>query len=262
MLKRLRKTSIALSVAGLVTALGGVAMSTGAATAAPAPDGPHYYVTVGGTCDGGGGVYNGIDLRGGTRLNVDYPAGAAGLPNCDQTPMDQSIEIGRENAKNVIVDNWDPSATYTLVGYSQGAIVVNKVLEDIADGKVAVDKANFNAKLYADPMAPVGPPGIGIGAVIPEGVGLPSPFGGYVSPGKGRTDFGGIEYVRYCIETDGVCDFNDIQGPGGYIAQHTCYRWDDPNGNNLMEDSIADGFFNNGPVSIPKKDCWGALPTI
>ncbi|MDN5852030.1 MAG: PE-PPE domain-containing protein [Actinomycetia bacterium] len=258
MLKRLRTSSIALSAAALVSAFGAVALSAGPAAA----DGPHYYVTVGGTCDGPGHVYDGIDLRGGVRLNVGYPAGAAGLPNCNQTPMDRSVEIGEANAKQVILDNWDPSATYTLVGYSQGAIVVNKVLEDIADGNVAVDKENFNAKLYADPMAPVGPPGIGIGAVIPKGWGLPSPFGGYVSPGKGRTDFNGIEYVRYCIETDGVCDFNDIQGPGGYLAQHTCYRWTDPNGNDLMADSMADGFFNNGPVSIPKKDCWGALPTI
>ena len=255
MLKRLRASSIALAAATLVTAAGAVAL-----TATPAAaDGPQYYVTVGGTCDGPGNVYNNIDLRGGTRLNVDYPAGAAGLPNCDQTPMDQSVEIGRENAKKLILDNWDPNATYTLVGYSQGAIVVNKVLEDIADGKVAVDKANFNAKLYADPMAPVGPPGRGIGAVIPKGWGVPSPFGGYVSPGAGRTDFGGIEYVRYCIETDGVCDFDDIQGPGGYIAQHGCYRWTDPNGNDLIADSMADGFFNNGPVSIPKKDCWGGV---
>lgn len=253
MLKRMRVSSTVLSVTAVVASLTGVALSASPAAA----DGPHYYVTVGGTCDGPGAVYDGLDLRGGTRLNVDYPAGAAGAPNCNQTPMDQSVEIGRENAKKVILDNWDPSATYTIVGYSQGAIVVNKVLEDIADGKVAVDKSRFNAKIYADPMAPVGPPGRGIGAVIPKGWGVPSPFGGYVSPGAGRTDFGGIPFVRYCIETDGICDFDDIEGPGGYFAQHWCYRWDDPNGDNLMADSIADGFFNNGPVSIRKKDCWG-----
>jgi len=75
MLKRLRRSSIALSAAALVSALGAVALSAGPAAA----DGPQYYVTVGGTCDGAGEVYEGIDLRGGTRLHVDYPAGAAGL---------------------------------------------------------------------------------------------------------------------------------------------------------------------------------------
>ncbi|HLR85999.1 MAG TPA: PE-PPE domain-containing protein [Nocardioidaceae bacterium] len=256
MLKRLRRSSIALSAAALVSALGAVALSAGPAAA----DGPQYYVTVGGTCDGAGEVYEGIDLRGGTRLHVDYPAGAAGL--CGDAPMDRSVEIGEANAKQVILDNWDPNATYTLVGYSQGAIVVNRVLEDIADGNVAVNKENFNAKLYADPMAPVGPPGVGIGTAVPKGWGVPSPFGGYVSPGKGRTDFNGIEYVRYCIETDGVCDFLDIQGPGGYFAQHRCYRWTDPNGNDLMADTLADGYFNNGSVSIPKKDCRPPWPTV
>ncbi|MCR6481705.1 hypothetical protein M8542_02640 [Amycolatopsis sp. OK19-0408] len=78
------------------------------------------------------------------------------------------------------------------------------MLNDVAD-VVNVDRSHFNAKLYADPMQPVGPPGRGISAVVPQGAGAPSPFGGYVSFGPGRTDFGGIPYIRYCIQTDGVC---------------------------------------------------------
>lgn len=239
--------------------LGGVALPGMTLSASPAvAAGPHYYVLVGGTCDGAATVYNGLDLRGGVPLVVHYPAGAFGLPNCDWTPMDQSWEIGRQNARRVILDHWDPTARYTLVGYSQGAIVVNKVLEDLADGRLALDRSRFDAKLYGDPMAPVGPPGRGIGAVIPAGWGLPSPFSGYVSPGPGRTSFNGIRYVRYCIDTDGVCDFDDIQGPGGYFAQHWCYRWVRPtDGRSIMGDTIADGFYNNGPVAIGKQDCWG-----
>lgn len=232
-------------------ALPGAALTASPATAA----GPHYYVLIGGTCDGPATVYDGLDLRGGIALKVHYPAGSFGLPNCDWTPMDQSVEIGRRNAAKVIKDHWNPDATYTIVGYSQGAWVANLVLEDIADGKLPVNKSRFNARLYADPMAPVGPPGRGIGTLFPKGAGLPSPFSGYVSPGTGRTNFDGIPYTRYCIDTDGICHADSIESPGGYFAQHWCYRGVF-NGRSIMQDTIVDGPFRNASQRYNKVDCW------
>lgn len=238
-------------VFALAAALIGVAM-----TGANAQQ--RYFILIGGTCDGDASAYQDAWLAGGIKRVVHYPAGAAGLPDCDQTPMDQSVARGHEEARRVVQASYneDPSAEFVVVGYSQGAIVANKVLNDIADGDLAVDKSRFRAKLYADPMQPVGPPGRGISAVIPEGVGAPSPFGGYVSFGPGRTDFGGIPFIRYCIDTDGVCHFDTPEAAGGYVAQHTCYQWPRPNDHrSIMQDSIADGVYINGSHRLPRQDC-------
>lgn len=256
------RTRRRLALAAVATAA--LAVSASAAVAAPAPAaavtttvataGPHYYVLIGGTCDGAARTYKDEWLRGGIPLRVTYPAGGTGLPNCN-SPMDQSVQIGREAAKRLIRNHWDPSATYTIVGYSQGAIVANLVLEDLADGRLPLDRSRFRAKLYADPMAPVGPPGRGLGAVIPKGWGAPSPFGGYVSPGAGRTNFGGIPFIRYCIRTDGVCHFDTFEAAGGYFAQHQCY-WERP----IMANTIADGVFTNRSQELPKQDCRPPWP--
>ncbi|WP_340681715.1 PE-PPE domain-containing protein [Amycolatopsis coloradensis] len=244
-----------LAAAVLATGLlGAVAPSAQAETA----DQARYYILIGGTCDGAATVYDDAWLRGGIKKVVHYPAGALGAPNCDQTPMDQSVARGHEEARRVAQSSFDenPGAEFTVVGYSQGALVANLVLNDIADGKLAVDKSRFRAKIFADPMQPVGPPGRGISAVLPPGTGAPSPFGGYVSFGPGRTDFGGIPYIRYCIETDGVCHFDTLEAPGGYFAQHLCYQWARPTDHrSIMEDTIADGVYTNGSHALPRQNC-------
>ncbi|GAA4015944.1 hypothetical protein GCM10022247_43650 [Allokutzneria multivorans] len=258
MKKTRRAALVGAAVATLVAGLFGASSSTAQA------QGANYYILIGGTCDGAGNVYDNAWLRGGIRKVVHYPAGAAGLPGCDQTPMDRSVAIGHDVAKRVVTDSFreNPRATFTVVGYSQGALVANKVLNDIADGRLGVDKSRFRAKIFADPMQPVGPPGRGISAIVPAGMGAPSPFGGYVSFGPGRTDFGGIPFIRYCIETDGVCHFDTLEAPGGYFAQHQCYQWTRPaDRRSIMGDTIADGVFTNGSVHLPRQNCRPPWPT-
>lgn len=257
----MKKLKGAALVGGAVTAL--VAGWFGATAPSAQAQDAHYYILIGGTCDGPATVYNNDWLRGGIGRVVNYPAGAVGLPACNQTPMDTSVAIGHEEAKRVVRDAYfeNPGAEFTVVGYSQGAIVANKVLNDIADGTIGVDKSRFSAKIYADPMQPVGPPGRGASAVIPEGWGIPSPLGGYISFGPGRTDFNGIPFIRYCIESDGVCHFDTLEAPGGYFAQHRCYQQPRPDGRSIMSDTIADGVYTNASQPLPKQNCRPPWPT-
>lgn len=168
MKKRRRAATASSVVAALVAGLLGATTSTAQAQQ------DHYYILIGGTCDGKATVYNPAWLRGGIPRVVHYPAGATGLPSCN-TPMDQSVAQGYEEAKRVVRVAYfeNPHALFTIVGYSQGAIVANKVLNDIADGNLGVDKSRFNAKFYADPMQPEK----GSSTVIPAGLGAPSPYG-------------------------------------------------------------------------------------
>lgn len=220
----------------------------------------HYYVLIGGTCDGDATVYNGLSLNGGVRLHTWYPAGATGLPGpCGETPMDVSVNIGHDNYSQLLRDHYDPAATYTIVGYSQGAIVANRLLNDIADGRSPVQPAQTQAKLYADPMQPGSPERwVGVGALGPSNVGIAGYY--FTGPGRwhgeGGTGWGAVDYVRYCIATDGVCHSNTPESLGGYQAQHWCYRAVRPSdARSIMGDSIADGFFNNDTVQLPKQDC-------
>ncbi|MGH3912582.1 MAG: PE-PPE domain-containing protein [Pseudonocardiaceae bacterium] len=260
-MKKPRHTAM---VGMVVTAL--VAGLLGATVSMAQTEETHYYILIGGTCDGNATVYKDAWLRGGIRRVVHYPAGAPGLPSpCDQTPMDQSVAQGYEEAKHVVTDTYsegheNPGALFTVVGYSQGAIVANMVLNDIADGNLEVNQSRFTAKFFADPMQPVGPPGRGVSAVIPRGAGAPSPFGGYVSYGPGRMDFNEIQFIRYCIETDGVCDFDDPESAGGYFAQHQCYQWPRSDGWSIMGDTIADGVYNNASEALLRQNCHPPWP--
>ncbi|MCR6481708.1 hypothetical protein M8542_02655 [Amycolatopsis sp. OK19-0408] len=100
-MKNLKRLSlIGAAVAALVTGFAG-------APAAHA-EGAHYYILIGGTCNGNADQYQEAWLRGGIRKVVNYPAGASGLPGpCGQTPMDQSVAIGREEAKRVVQESFD-----------------------------------------------------------------------------------------------------------------------------------------------------------
>lgn len=253
----MKKSRRAVIVSAAVAAL--VAGSLGAMAPTVQAGETHYYILIGGTCDGGAEVYNDAWLGGGIKRVVHYPAGIGplGEPGCNHTPMDQSVAQGHEAAKIVVKEAYEENrnALFTVVGYSQGAVVANKVLNDIADGHLGVDKSRFRAKLYADPMHPVAPPGRGVSAVVPPGMGAPSPFGGYVSYGPGRTDFNGIPFIRYCIETDGVCHFDSLEAPSGYFAQHWCYQHPRSDGRSIMGDTIADGVYTNAAQSLPKQNC-------
>lgn len=231
----------------LATAFGLVAPS-----AAQAAGPVRYFLTVGGTCDGRGTAYNGVDLRGGVRVQVDYPASIGYDLVCPgQTPYQQSVDIGVANLRQAVLDTHrrDPGGQLVLVGYSQGAEVVSKVLADIADGRVAVPTRQVEAKLFADPMQP----GTGLGAVFPVGVGVP--VINFVSPGPGRTSYNGIRFIRYCIETDGVCDNRSpFESIGGYYAQHFCYP-------TRFFGFIADGAYTNATQWLPRQNCRPPYPT-
>ncbi|WP_240519675.1 PE-PPE domain-containing protein [Amycolatopsis antarctica] len=259
----MRKGRRAGLIGMMVTALaaGAIGATASFAQAETTQQAGHHYILIGGTCDGPANVYNNAWLGGGNPVRVNYPAGGPGLPGCDQTPMDVSINIGHENANRAVVDTFNahPGDQFTIVGYSQGAIVANRVLNDLANGALPVDKGRFSAKLYADPMQPVGPPGTGIGANIPPGMGVP--FGGYISPGPGRTEFNGIPFIRYCIDSDGVCHFNTPEAAGGYFAQHQCYQWARPDGRSIMSDSLADGVYTNGSVGLGRQNCRPPFPS-
>lgn len=248
-------TSAALLVLALTTTASVAATSTPAAPAEePATSvqaaGQQYFVLIAGSCDTTGAVFDhpDIDYRGGVKLKVDYPATAPGA--CGTLPYVDSVEAGHRNAVAVIEDAYraDPEGEFVVVGFSQGAQVANLLLEDIADGETVVPAHQVDAKLYGDPMQP----GTGIGALIPEGVAVP--FGGYVSPGQGRTDFGDIDFLRYCIETDGVCDNRSpLESIGGYFAQHPCYAA------NVMW-TISDGVYSNASHFWPRVNCAPPLP--
>lgn len=206
------------------------AVATGVSTMAQAEPANqnHYFIEIGGTCDGPANGYNHANgnLQGGEAVKVGYPATAP--PACG-VPMvapsyDDSVRAGHIEANRRLQETYDrdPGGRFTIVGYSQGAHVANLVLNDIADGVVNVPKDQVNGKLYADPMQPV----TGLGAVVPVGA---SAFG-FTSPGPGRADFAGIPVQRFCIPTDGVCDFTSPEAAGGYIIQHPRYpgefMWD------------------------------------
>lgn len=241
-------TAVTSSTATAATPAGPGSAATGDDVTAAA--GQQYYVLIAGSCDTTGAVFDhpGIDYRGGVKLKVAYPATAPGA--CGTLPYVDSVEAGHRNAVAVIEEahRADPDGQFVVVGFSQGAQVANLLLEDIADGLTSVPPSQVDAKLYGDPMQP----GTGIGALIPEGFAVP--FGGYVSPGQGRTDLGEIDFLRYCIETDGVCDNRSpLESIGGYFAQHPCYAanvfW-----------TISDGVYSNASHFWPRVNCAPPLP--
>lgn len=223
----MKKSTKVGAIGAAVAALAAVAV--GWSSLAQADNGQRYFILIGGTCDPDANAYNGIDLRGGTPIKVHYPA--SGNPTCSpaETSYDSSVAEGHRKAREALQRAYDADngGEFTVVGYSQGAHVANLVLNDVADGKLGVPKSQVNGSLYGDPMHPE----TGIGALVPPGA---SAFG-FTSPGPGRKDFGGMPVERYCIETDGVCHFNTVEGPGGYFVQHPCYPA------KVMPETLADG---------------------
>ena len=233
-------------LSSLLLVLGLTALVPPAAHADP----PKFYVTIPGTCDGNNvNNYRGVNFGGGLERKVRYPASVPGV--CGSVPFQQSVDIGVGNARGVLeaAHRENPAARIVVVGYSQGAEVASLLLAQIADGRTSVPPSMVEAKLYADPMQP----GTGLGAVVPKGWGVPGI--NFISPGPGRTSYNGIRFIRYCIETDGVCDNRSpLESLGGYFAQHQCYfpqfSW-----------TIADGAYTNGSWFLPRQNCRPPYPS-
>lgn len=245
--RRARAAVTVVAAAGAVAGSFGFAATTPTATASTT-----HYIVIGGTCDvTSNGLANQLPVA--NKIAVAYPAAAPGdgaCPNTWGTSYNDSVNIGHVNAKSALENAYraDPGGHFVVVGYSQGAQVANMVLNDVADGR-SIPAGQVSAKLFGDPQTP----GTGIEAVVPKGVG--APFGGYVSSGPGRTNFGAINFVRYCITDDGVCDDrNPLTAIGGYFAQHGCY------GVGKIFARVGNGIYTNRTEYFPKQDCHSPLP--
>lgn len=220
---------IAYPVAGaavMMLAAGSVA----SAPAAHAASAGHYYLEAGGTgaaepspqCTSSYDYAN-QDLNGGTAVPVCYPASAgpfengSGTPDASAPSYDASVKQGVANMLAAAESTYraHPGARITLTGYSQGAEVAGDVLAEIAAGRTGIPASRVDGVLYGDPRQP----GTGIEALVPAGL---SAFG-FTSSGPGPVNFPGVPVERYCIHTDGVCDFASPLAAEGYLTQHPRY---------------------------------------
>lgn len=200
------------------------------APAAQATPGSHYYLEAGGTGAGepspqctSSYFYANQNLGGGTGIPVCYPAsagpfeGSDGKPDATAPSYDASVKEGVANMLQAAENTHHahPDARITLTGYSQGAEVAGDVLAKIADGDTDIPTSQVDGMLYGDPRQP----GTGIESVVPPGLSAL----GFTSSGPGPTDFPGVPVERYCIHTDGVCDFASPLAAEGYLTQHPRY---------------------------------------
>lgn len=222
-------------IAGTATMLA-VAVAAGSAAAAPraraaqAPPAGHFYLEAGGTGSAepapgctSSYAYANQALDGGTAVPVCYPASAGPFENGGGTPdpsapsYDASVKEGVANLLRAAQETHaaHPGARLTLTGYSQGAEVAGDVLAEIAGGGAGIPASRVDGMLYGDPRQP----GTGIESVVPAGL---SAFG-FTSSGPGPVDFPGIPVERFCIRTDGICDFASPLAAEGYLTQHPRY---------------------------------------
>ncbi|MFE9927555.1 PE-PPE domain-containing protein [Streptomyces sp. NPDC005533] len=216
-------------VASTALLLAGAVVAPTGAHAAPAN---HYYIEIGGTgaaadapgCTTSFDAAN-RDLKGGIAIPVCYVASGGpfvGSHNEQPAPFapsfGDSVNQGYWNAKAALEDAYraDPTATFTVAGYSQGAWVADLLLQTIADNGTEVPRERVDGMLYSDPMQP----GTGFWRLVPEGVLIP--FVAY-SPGTGPEDFPGVPVQRHCIRTDGVCDATSLDSFPGFLQQHPRY---------------------------------------
>ena len=203
----------------------------------------HYYIEIGGTganadppdCTITYGYAN-ENLAGGIPVPVCYPASAGPFldghnhfPAPTAPSYDDSVQQGVKNTLSAVEDTYHahPDATFTIVGYSQGAQVADEVLASIATGGTDVPTGQVDGMLYADPMQP----GTGVWSVVPKGWSL---FG-FTSTGPGMSEFNGIPVHRYCIHHDLACDATGLRSIPGFLFQHPKY----PADNGIIEQTIA-----------------------
>ncbi|HEY9411745.1 MAG TPA: PE-PPE domain-containing protein [Jiangellaceae bacterium] len=255
--------------AGLAAAASAAVMmiAVGAPSAAADPEGQnHYYIEVGGTgsalphpdCTS---TYQAVNERLRAQGDIPVPVCYAasfwpfiGSDNAQPAPFaptyDESVQDGWRNGNGDPMPSGvaetlrvatethrnDPSARITIVGYSQGADVADRVLEKIANNETEIPRELVNGKLYADPRQPE----TGLWRFLP--VGTHVPVIRLTSPGLGPVDFPGMEVERHCIQTDGICDATTLEGIGGYFVQHP--RYQEPGG--IIDRTIDTG--GNGVV--------------
>ncbi|KJK56579.1 PE-PPE domain-containing protein [Saccharothrix sp. ST-888] len=235
----IRRCKAVLGAAAL--ALAGVAAVP---TAAHADAPHHYYIEIGGTgsaadapnCTTTFGFAN-QHLNGGIPVPVCYVAsGGPFVGSHNEMPAPfapsfaDSVNQGYRNTLDVLEKTYhaDPTAQFTIVGYSQGAWIGDDVLQTIANNGTDVPRSQVNGMLYSDPMQP----GTGFWHLLPQGVPLPLVA---VSPGTGPVEFPGVPVQRFCIHSDGVCDATSLDSFGGLLQQHPRY-WQD---NNIMTQTIG-----------------------
>lgn len=239
--------------------LGVAALALAGAAAVPSPAHAdtqhHYYVEIGGTGSAVDGpactstyTYANQHLDGGIPVPVCYPASGGpfvGSHNEMPAPLApsfaDSVQQGYQNALTTLQNTYraDPTARFTVVGYSQGAWVGDLLLQTISANGTTVPRSQVDGMLYSDPRQP----GTGFWHLLPAGVPLPLVA---VSPGTGPVDFPGVPVQRFCIHTDGICDATGLDSFGGFLQQHPRY-WQD---GNVMTRTIAqDG--GSGIVWLP-----------
>lgn len=224
---RARKRTVAAAVA---TAAAALAVVTGVQVA-QADATTRYYVEIGGTgasaaapdCTRTYGYAN-QHLGDGIAVPICYPAsfgplqgGDGSIPAPNAPRYDDSVKQGVEETLRKIgeIHRDDPGARITVVGYSQGADVGDRVLEKIAGGETDIPAEIMSGKLYADPRQP----DTGIWAKIPAGTSIE----GITSPGAGPAEFPGMQVERHCITKDGVCDATSLDSFRGYFQDHPKY---------------------------------------
>lgn len=192
----------------------------------------HYYIEIGGT----GAAADAPDctttftaanehLNGGIAVPVCYVASGGpfvGSHNEQPAPFapgfGDSVNQGYRNALAALESTYraDPTAHFTIAGYSQGAWVGELLLQAIADNGTEVPRSQVDGMLYSDPMQP----GTGFWHLVPKGVLVP--FVAH-SPGTGPQEFTGVPVQRFCIRTDGVCDATSLDSFPGLLQQHPRY---------------------------------------
>jgi cutinase len=144
--------------------------------------------------------------------HIEYPGGMLAGVNGWNTNLDESVEAGARNLRAEIRQTearCGRTTQYKLFGFSQGSLVVRKVVEEIAADRVYEDGTDLQDRIevvyVADPAT--GLPSRFPGELIP-GITLPAP----------ATDIPGVPEEEICAPTDGVCD---PQGTIiGYATRH------------------------------------------
>lgn len=218
-----------LAFGGLMVLFPAAFGTAGSLAAASSPG--HYYLEAGGTGNSESApectssyVYANQHLDGGIGIPVCYPASAGPLVGGSGTSLgigsptyDASVKAGVAAMLRVAekTHRAHPGARLTLTGYSQGADVVTGVLADIVGGRTDIPRSEVDGMLYGDPRQP----GTGVESVVPAGASAL----GFTSSGPGPVNFPGIPVRRFCIRTDGICDFASPLAAVGYPTQHPRY---------------------------------------
>jgi hypothetical protein len=227
--------------AAAALALAAIATAPAAAHADPAH---HYYIEIGGTGSAATAptctttfTFANQHINGGIPVPVCYEAsGGPWVGSHNEQPdllapsFGASVTQGYRNALTVLEKTYhaDPTARFTIAGYSQGAWVGDLVLQTIAHNGTDIPRSQVDGLLYADPMQP----GTGIWHLVPQGIPVPLVA---VSPGTGPVDFPGVPVTRFCIHNDGICDATSLDSFSGFLTEHPLY-WQD---GNIMTQTIG-----------------------